>query len=266
MFFIGSNVMDWPLQALRAVDDGHEICVHTWSHQYMTSFTNDVAFAELYYARQAIKDILGVTPTCWRPPYGDVDNRIRVIAEGLNLTTIVWSDDTDDWKVGTNGVTEADVDANYQSFITSMQNGSYATYGPIVLNHELNNYTMSEMIKWYPQIKSAFTHIVPLASALNVTHPYAEQNYTFPDFAQYIAGQTNTTVGSTTTSSFSASSASGTSSSTTSGSGSSSKSSGSANSASASAKTGGAVGGVKVEWMRIGVGMMCVVGVVGMMI
>ena len=29
-----------------------------------------------------------------RPPYGDVDNRIRTIAAGLNLTTIVWSDDT----------------------------------------------------------------------------------------------------------------------------------------------------------------------------
>ena len=32
-FFIGSNVMDWPLQALRAVDEGHQVCVHTWSHQ-----------------------------------------------------------------------------------------------------------------------------------------------------------------------------------------------------------------------------------------
>ena len=27
MFYIGSNVMDWPLQAKRAIADGHEICV-----------------------------------------------------------------------------------------------------------------------------------------------------------------------------------------------------------------------------------------------
>ena len=26
MFYIGSNVMDWPLQAQRAIADGHEIC------------------------------------------------------------------------------------------------------------------------------------------------------------------------------------------------------------------------------------------------
>lgn len=29
-----------------------------------------------------------------RPPYGDVDNRIRTIAQALNLTTIIWSHDT----------------------------------------------------------------------------------------------------------------------------------------------------------------------------
>ncbi|WWC73369.1 uncharacterized protein I206_107336 [Kwoniella pini CBS 10737] len=33
MFYIGSNVMDWPLQAQRGLQDGHEICIHTWSHQ-----------------------------------------------------------------------------------------------------------------------------------------------------------------------------------------------------------------------------------------
>ena len=60
----------------------------------MTSFSNADAFAELYYSSKIIKDILGVTPQCWRPPYGDVDNRIRTIAAGLNLTTIVWSEDT----------------------------------------------------------------------------------------------------------------------------------------------------------------------------
>ena len=31
MFFIGSNVMDWPLEAQRALGDGHEVCVHSKS-------------------------------------------------------------------------------------------------------------------------------------------------------------------------------------------------------------------------------------------
>ena len=137
-FYIGSNVMDWPLQALRGIDDGHEICVHTWSHQYMTSFSNDVAFAELYYTRQAIKDILGVTPKCWRPPFGDVDNRIRVIAQALNLTTITWNQDSEDWRAGIGGVTQADIDENYQGFIAQAGNGTWSSHGTVILNHELS--------------------------------------------------------------------------------------------------------------------------------
>lgn len=60
----------------------------------MTALSTDEVFSELYYTRQIIKDILNVTVTCWRPPYGDVDNRVRFIANELGMQTIVWSDDT----------------------------------------------------------------------------------------------------------------------------------------------------------------------------
>lgn len=35
----------------------------------MTSLTNEEAFAELYYTKKAIKDVLGITVRCWRPPF-----------------------------------------------------------------------------------------------------------------------------------------------------------------------------------------------------
>lgn len=41
---------------------------------------------------QAIKDVLGITVKCWRPPYGDVDDRIRWIANALDMVTIVYVD------------------------------------------------------------------------------------------------------------------------------------------------------------------------------
>ncbi|GJN91388.1 hypothetical protein Rhopal_004409-T1 [Rhodotorula paludigena] len=63
---------------------------------YMTSMTNEEAFAELYFSKKAIFDILGVTVRCWRPPYGDVDDRIRFIAQALDMRTVVWNEDTDD--------------------------------------------------------------------------------------------------------------------------------------------------------------------------
>ncbi|WWC93205.1 hypothetical protein V866_000038 [Kwoniella sp. B9012] len=154
---------------------------------YMTSFSNEQAFAELYYTRKAIKAVLGVTPTCWRPPYGDVDNRIRLIAQGLNLTNYVWSDDSEDWRAGAAGsnVTEADVTANYQAVVSKVANGTYKTSGPIVLTHELTNFTMSEFMSQYDSIKAAFKYVVPLASAFNITQPYTENNVSYPDFLTY---------------------------------------------------------------------------------
>ncbi|KAJ9098996.1 hypothetical protein QFC20_005814 [Naganishia adeliensis] len=184
MFYIGSNVMDWPLQAQDAITDGHQISIHTWSHNYMTALTNEQAFAELYYTRKAIKLVTGVTPLSWRPPFGDIDDRIRTIAAALNLTSILWQSDSDDWRINTGNppVTSQQIDGNYQSLIDQLNNGTFDKRGTIMLTHELNNFTMSEAIKWYPQLKQAFAKIVPIASGYNLTHPYQENNVSYPDF------------------------------------------------------------------------------------
>ncbi|KAJ3574388.1 hypothetical protein NP233_g1798 [Leucocoprinus birnbaumii] len=187
MYYIGSNVMDWPLEAQRGLADGHEICVHTWSHRYMTSFSSPDAFAELYYT---IKLAVGVTPTCWRPPFGDVDDRIRAIAKGLGLQTIIWDYDSNDWRYGIGGTTKAQVDSNYETFINMATSGQFSSHGGIMLTHELNNFTMSEMVEFYPQLESAFKYMVPVGVAYNKTQPYVEKNYTLPTFEQYISGLT----------------------------------------------------------------------------
>ncbi|KAJ7019862.1 carbohydrate esterase family 4 protein [Mycena alexandri] len=183
MFYIGSNVLDWPLEAQRAVADGHEVCVHTWSHRYMTAFSNEAAFGELWYTLQAIKLVAGVTVKCWRPPFGDVDDRIRYIAAQLGLETVLWKYDSNDWKVGTGGVTTATVQANYDALIANVSAGVFDTAGAIMLTHELNNYTMQTAMDNYPALAKAFDHIVPIAVAQNQTQPYVETNYTFQSFA-----------------------------------------------------------------------------------
>ena len=62
--------------------------MHTWSHQYTTSLTNEQVFAELYYTKLVIKRVLGYSPRCFRPPFGDVDDRVRTIAYALEMD--VW--------------------------------------------------------------------------------------------------------------------------------------------------------------------------------
>ncbi|BGP42244.1 hypothetical protein JCM10450v2_006336 [Rhodotorula kratochvilovae] len=188
MFYVGSNVVDWPLEAQRGLADGHELCAHTWSHRYMTSLSNEQAFAELYYSKKAIKDVIGVTVQCWRPPYGDVDDRIRYIAQSLGMQTIIWEDNTFDYEIAT--LSRATIVANYNSILAKAANGTYNSNGTIVLSHELNNDTMGLAQEFLPKIKQAFKYVAPVGVAMNNTQPYVESGYTYPNFAQYIAGTT----------------------------------------------------------------------------
>ncbi|KIM79273.1 carbohydrate esterase family 4 protein [Piloderma croceum F 1598] len=187
MFYIGSNCMDWPDQCRRGVTDGHHISVHTWSHRYMTALPNENAFAELWYARKVIKLITGYTPMYWRPPFGDIDDRIRYIAFHLNMSAIGWSFDSEDWKVASGQATEQDVENNYNSLIQMALNKTFESRGTIMLFHELNNGTMTNAMNFYTKLKDAFIgNLVPVASAENATHPYQETNLSYPNYAQYI--------------------------------------------------------------------------------
>lgn len=43
----------------------------------MTAFTDEQVLGELGWTAQLIYDYSGLAPAYWRPPYGDVDNRVR---------------------------------------------------------------------------------------------------------------------------------------------------------------------------------------------
>ncbi|TNY22194.1 hypothetical protein DMC30DRAFT_362037 [Rhodotorula diobovata] len=188
LFYIGSNVLDWPLEAQRGLADGHEICSHTWSHPYMTSMTNEQAFAELYFSKKAIKDVLGVTVRCWRPPYGDVDDRIRWIAQALDMETVIWTDDTFDYDWVTLGMPA--IRKNYQAIFDKQTAGAYSTAGAIVLTHEIDNGTMQLSEEMLPQMMKQFTGgVMPVGVCMNNTQPYVEKDaYTYPNYDQWTAG------------------------------------------------------------------------------
>ncbi|CAO3647452.1 unnamed protein product [Mucor fragilis] len=189
MFYIGSNVINWPYGALRGIKDGHHIAGHTWSHKMMTTLTNQEVLAELYYTQKAIKHVTGVTPKHWRPAQGDLDDRVRWIATQLDLTAIIWNLDTNDWAANVlPGVTTETVNQSYQDFINMGTNGTFKNSGNIVLSHEINNQTMEFFMKHYPAIKKAYTHVMDVATCMNITKPYTETSITFPTFDQAVAG------------------------------------------------------------------------------
>ncbi|KAG2228948.1 hypothetical protein INT48_006153, partial [Thamnidium elegans] len=97
LFMIGANVIKHPQIVKRAFDEGHELAIHTWTHSFMTTLSNEQIIAELKWTELAIKEVTGVSPRLFRPPYGDIDDRVRDIGTALGFTSVIWDHDTNDW-------------------------------------------------------------------------------------------------------------------------------------------------------------------------
>lgn len=93
-FLIGSRALDNPDVLAQMIANGDHLAVHTWSHHYMTTLTDMQVLGELGWTAQLLFDHSGRVPAFWRPPFGDVDNRVRAIAmEVFGLTTVLWDHD-----------------------------------------------------------------------------------------------------------------------------------------------------------------------------
>jgi len=146
-FYIGQNILQNPKIFLDAFNvSGDDIAVHTWTHPYMTTLSNEQVVAELGWTMQIIHDSTGGRmPRFWRPPYGDSDNRVRAIArEVFSLTTVIWNQDTNDWAItaGTQTVAGA----------TKVLQKAYAgpkSPGLVILEHELSTQSVGVFIDNY---------------------------------------------------------------------------------------------------------------------
>ncbi|KAI9474056.1 MAG: hypothetical protein EXX96DRAFT_580450 [Benjaminiella poitrasii] len=172
-FMVGGQVVQFPDYALRAYQSGHEIAMHTWSHNYMTTLTNEQIVAELKWNELAIKEVTGVSPRFFRPPYGDIDNRVRDVAAALGFIPVIWNHDTNDWAYASNPTVfkESWIDGN----VTAWANEN-ATTGGISLEHDLYTETVDAAIRILPILQNSYT-FVP-AGQCNGVQVYKELNST----------------------------------------------------------------------------------------
>ncbi|KAJ3068586.1 chitin deacetylase, partial [Quaeritorhiza haematococci] len=134
-FVVGSRVVQSPDILLRAFRAGHQIGVHTWSHRYLTTQPNDVVVAELEYTARAIEEVIGTRPKYFRPPFGDIDDRVRAIAAAMGLTPVMWDRDTFDWQLNNpaSGMRPEYITGNFTAWAT---NATRVT-GHTSLQHDL---------------------------------------------------------------------------------------------------------------------------------
>lgn len=76
---------------------GHEIGHHGYSHQRLTELTDEAVEKEFAQMEEALREELNLTTDLFRPPYGELDNRIADFAAGRGYRTVLWSINPHDW-------------------------------------------------------------------------------------------------------------------------------------------------------------------------
>ena len=97
-FVVGAWVDKYPESVKQLHEAGHKIMNHSNTHPNMPSLSDAQKKDELISCNKKIAAITGITPTLFRPPYGDYDNATIEATESLGMYTIQWDVDSLDWK------------------------------------------------------------------------------------------------------------------------------------------------------------------------
>lgn len=94
-FVIGQSIPGNEEIVKRAVDEGHEVGNHSFTHPALTTLSADGIAQEINDTNKLIEEATGVAATNHRPPYGDYNEESLKITD---MPTILWTVDTLDWK------------------------------------------------------------------------------------------------------------------------------------------------------------------------
>jgi peptidoglycan/xylan/chitin deacetylase (PgdA/CDA1 family) len=96
-FIVGRNARVNVALVRRAVESGHEIGNHTWSHTALTSLKKKARHDEVEGASDAVRSAVGHEPRLFRPPYGAMRPGTNREVRRAGLMPVVWSVDAHDY-------------------------------------------------------------------------------------------------------------------------------------------------------------------------
>lgn len=132
-FFVLGNMINKRESVMkRAVNDGHEIGIHTWDHTKLTTLSKEKIRWEVTSVRDLLEEIAGYTPRLMRPPYGSANDDVKAVAKEEGFIVVRWNIDTEDWKT-------RNADATYEAIMGSAKDGA------IILCHDIHKETIEAM-------------------------------------------------------------------------------------------------------------------------
>ena len=97
-FVVGEWVDKYPDEVKKLSEAGNDVMNHSATHPYMTSLSEGKMKEQLQICNEKIAALTGKTPTLFRCPYGDYDNKVVSTVESIGMKTIQWDVDSLDWK------------------------------------------------------------------------------------------------------------------------------------------------------------------------
>ena len=76
-FVLGTAIAGRERTLERALSEGHELGLHSWSHRHLIQLSAAEIRDEMLETQAAIKRATGYLARVWRPPYFEVDERVR---------------------------------------------------------------------------------------------------------------------------------------------------------------------------------------------
>ncbi len=127
-FMLSKNVEFYPDIAKEVAKSGHEIGNHSITHVNLNAVNNNRMKTEIVESKQQIKEVTGIEPQLFRPPYGEQNQVVINHSEKTNQSVILWSIDSLDWK-------SKNVKSIYNTTINQVRPGS------IILFHDIHKQT-----------------------------------------------------------------------------------------------------------------------------
>ncbi|KAF9097632.1 chitin deacetylase [Mortierella sp. AM989] len=151
-FLIGSNVIQHPEIVKREIDEGHHLASHTWSHTALTTLSNEEIVAEMKWTEKAVLAASGQRLKYMRPPYGDINNRVRFVLKKMGYIPVDWTGDdfdTNDWRIAP-GFTEDQAVLKFTTSLDKYVSSPKAT-GFYCLEHDVSDTTVNAALRLIPE-------------------------------------------------------------------------------------------------------------------
>lgn len=137
-FVVGEWVDKYPESVKALHDAGHEIMNHSADHAHFSQLSPDQIIHDITLCNEKIAAVTGVTPTLFRPPYGDYNDRVINTVNSMNIYPIQWSVDSLDWKnPGSDAIVKRVLEKTEPGSIVLFHNAAPDTPGalPAIIEH-----------------------------------------------------------------------------------------------------------------------------------